>query len=173
MVSGSTHCATRNDGLTGYAKGPAMIRHIVLLKLQPGIKQDDIEALFDALANLGPLIPGMRGFDGGISVSPEKFEQGFDHGFCIDFEDAASRDAYLEHPEHQKLGGQLVGMLEGGLSGLVVFDLDLIIPLPSCQALVGSGLSILLEHQHGSQAPAKRLCHYLRKVASRQFSLDY
>ncbi|RCK42519.1 stress responsive protein [Thalassospira profundimaris] len=102
-----------------------MIRHIVLVKFQPGIKQDDIASLFDALANLGTLIPGMRGFDGGVSVSPEKLEQGFRHGFCIDFDDATARDAYLEHPEHQKLGGQLVGMLDGGLSGLVVFDLEM------------------------------------------------
>ncbi|WP_231856690.1 Dabb family protein [Thalassospira sp. MCCC 1A02491] len=106
-------------------KGLVMIRHIVLVKFQSGIKQDDITSLFDALANLGTLIPGMRGFDGGISVSPEKLEQGFRHGFCIDFDDAAARDAYLEHPEHQKLGGQLVGMLEGGLAGLVVFDLEM------------------------------------------------
>ena len=102
-----------------------MIRHIVLVKFQPGIKQDDIASLFDVLANLGTVIPGMRGFDGGVSVSPEKLEQGFRHGFCIDFDDATARDAYLEHPEHQKLGGQLVGMLDGGLSGLVVFDLEM------------------------------------------------
>lgn len=102
-----------------------MIRHIVLVKFQPGIKQDEINSLFDALANLGTVIPGMRGFDGGVSVSPEKLEQGFRHGFCIDFDDATARDAYLEHPEHQKLGGQLVGMLDGGLSGLVVFDLEI------------------------------------------------
>ena len=67
--------------------------------------------------------PGMRGFDGGVSVSPEGLEQGFRHGFSIDFDDAAARDAYLEHPEHKALGGQLVGLLDGGVAGLVVFDL--------------------------------------------------
>ncbi|MHC8493095.1 Dabb family protein [Thalassospira sp. SM2505] len=113
------------SGKVNLHKGTVMIRHIVLVKFQPGIKQDEINSLFDALANLGTVIPGMRGFDGGVSVSPEKLEQGFRHGFCIDFDDATARDAYLEHPEHQKLGGQLVGMLDGGLSGLVVFDLEI------------------------------------------------
>lgn len=100
-----------------------MIRHIVLVKFQSGVEQDAIKTLFDALSDLGALIPGMRGFDGGISVSPENLEQGFRHGFCIDFDDEAARDAYLEHPEHKKLGGQLVGLAEGGFAGLIVFDL--------------------------------------------------
>lgn len=102
-----------------------MIRHIVLVKFQSGVKQDEIKSLFGTLSDLGALIPGMRGFDGGISVSPENLEQGFRHGFCIDFDDEAARDAYLEHPEHKKLGSQLVGLAEGGLAGLIVVDLVL------------------------------------------------
>ncbi|MEQ8284852.1 Dabb family protein [Thalassospira sp.] len=100
-----------------------MIRHIVLFKVQPTVEQTTIDALFTKLADLGSAIPGMRGFDGGASVSPEGLEQGFAHGFSIDFDDEAARDAYLEHPTHKELGGQLVGLLEGGISGLVVFDL--------------------------------------------------
>lgn len=100
-----------------------MIRHIVLTKFRAEVTKAEIDSLFAKLADLKPLIPGMRGFDGGVSVSPEGLEQGFRHGFSIDFNDAAARDAYLEHPEHKALGGQLVGLLEGGVAGLVVFDL--------------------------------------------------
>jgi hypothetical protein len=100
-----------------------MIRHIVLTKFRADVTKGEIDSLFAKLADLKPLIPGMRGFDGGVSVSPEGLEQGFRHGFSIDFDDAAARDAYLEHPEHKALGGQLVGLLEGGVTGLVVFDL--------------------------------------------------
>ncbi|MBX2830399.1 MAG: Dabb family protein [Rhodospirillales bacterium] len=102
-----------------------MIRHIVLSKFKTEVTASEIESLFAKLADLKSLIPGMRGFDGGVSVSPEGLEQGFRHGFCIDFDDAAARDAYLEHPEHKALGGQLVGLLEGGLSGLIVVDLEI------------------------------------------------
>ncbi|NIY75877.1 Dabb family protein [Thalassospira sp. HF15] len=100
-----------------------MIRHIVLTKFHAEVTKAEIDSLFVKLAELQNHIAGMRGFDGGVSVSPEGFEQGFRHGFSIDFDDAAARDAYLEHPEHKALGGQLVGLLEGGIAGLVVFDL--------------------------------------------------
>lgn len=106
-------------------KGPAMIRHIVLIKFKPGIDDAVIDSLFDALSELGDQIAGMRGFDGGISVSPEKLEQGFTHGFCIDFDDTAARDAYLVHPRHQELGAELVKAADGEISGLIVFDLEM------------------------------------------------
>ena len=102
-----------------------MIRHIVLIKFKAGIEQATIERLFDALADLGKEIAGMRGFDGGFSVSPEKMEQGFRHGFCIDFDDVAARDTYLTHPTHQALGAELVAAADGGISGLIVFDLEM------------------------------------------------
>ena len=100
-----------------------MIRHIVLIKFKSGIDQNVIDSLFDALADLGREIAGMRGFDGGVSASPENLEQGFRHGFCIDFDDEAARDAYLVHPTHQALGAELVKAAEGEISGLMVFDL--------------------------------------------------
>jgi len=100
-----------------------MIRHIVLIKFKSGIDQNVIDSLFDALADLGREIAGMRGFDGGVSVSPENLEQGFRHGFCIDFDDETARDAYLAHPTHQALGAELVKAAEGEISGLMVFDL--------------------------------------------------
>ncbi|HBU99708.1 Dabb family protein [Thalassospira lucentensis] len=100
-----------------------MIRHIVLIKFKSGIDQNVIDSLFDALADLGREISGMRGFDGGVSVSPENLEQGFRHGFCIDFDHEAARDAYLAHPTHQALGAELVKAAEGEISGLMVFDL--------------------------------------------------
>ncbi|MDP2697065.1 Dabb family protein [Thalassospira sp.] len=101
-----------------------MIRHIVLIKFKPDINKAAINNLFDALATLGDQIAEMRGFDGGISVSPENLEQGFRHGFSIDFDDAKARDAYLAHPRHQALGAELVKAANGGISGLIVFDLE-------------------------------------------------
>ena len=100
-----------------------MVRHIVLTKFKAEVTKAEIDSLFAKLADLKSHIPGMRGFDGGVSVSTEGLEQGFRHGFLIDFDDAAALDAYLEHPYHKALGGQLVGLLEGGVAGLVVFDL--------------------------------------------------
>ena len=60
----------------------------------------------------------------GANSSIERLSQGFDDGFVIDFVDASARDAYLAHPGHQRAGAGLVALLDGGLAGLVVFDLD-------------------------------------------------
>jgi hypothetical protein len=38
------------------------------------------------------------------------------------FADAASRDAYLPHPEHDKVKQLIFPELDGGLDGVVAFD---------------------------------------------------
>ena len=43
-------------------------------------------------------------------------------GFTVDFADAAARDAYLPHPDHQLVGKMVVAALDGGLEGLAVVD---------------------------------------------------
>jgi len=40
------------------------------------------------------------------------------------FEDAIARDAYLPHPEHEKVKAKILDLLEGGLDGVVAFDFE-------------------------------------------------
>ena len=84
-----------------------------------------IAAIFDALGALRGLLPGMKTFQRGPNISPEGLSRGHTHGFTIDFEDAAARDAYLALPEHEAAGARLVKAAQGGLSGLTVLDFDL------------------------------------------------
>jgi hypothetical protein len=102
-----------------------MIRHIVLVRFAKDVEKSAIQSLFDRLADLRHQLPGMKNFKAGTSVSPEGLEQGFDHGISIDFDDIDARDAYLDLPDHKALGGELVSMAEGGIKGLIVFDLKL------------------------------------------------
>lgn len=102
-----------------------MIRHCVLLRFKASITAAERTAIYDELRALKAKLDGMVASDFGPNVSPEGLAQGFDDGFTIDFRDAAARDAYLVHPDHQAAGGKLVSMLEGGVAGLVVFDLSL------------------------------------------------
>ncbi|WP_341365380.1 Dabb family protein [Thalassospira sp. SN3W] len=67
-----------------------------------------MDSLSAKLADLQGHIPGMHGFDGGVSVSPEGLEQGFRHGFSIDFDDAAACDAYLARAKGH---GRSVGLV--------------------------------------------------------------
>ncbi len=40
------------------------------------------------------------------------------------FEDSVVRDYYLNHPEHKIVGERIVKATDGGLSGIMVFDLE-------------------------------------------------
>lgn len=102
-----------------------MIRHCVLLRFKSGVTDRERDAIYAELRALKQKVDGLVAAHFGSNVSPEGLGQGFADGFVIDFRDVASRDAYLIHPDHQAAGGKLVAMLEGGTSGLVVFDLDL------------------------------------------------
>lgn len=96
-----------------------MIRHTVLCKF----RQDaDVEAIFSALKALQQKIPGILAITCGKDSSPEGLQKGFTHGFTVDFTDAAARDAYLPHPDHQVVGKMVVAGLDGGLGGLAVVD---------------------------------------------------
>ncbi len=103
-----------------------MIRHIVLVRLAPGLPAGEWERLTAGLDGLRAEIPGMLAFAPLANVSPEESViHGFRHGFTVDFADAAARDRYLDHPGHKALGARLVAACDGGLDGLLVFDHDL------------------------------------------------
>jgi len=101
-----------------------MIHHLVLLRFKKDAKKPDIQRLFAELAGLQKKIPGITAFAGGPYSSPEGFNKGYTHGFAMQFADAKSRDAYLPHPEHEKVKQKIVALLDGGLDGGVAFDFE-------------------------------------------------
>jgi hypothetical protein len=100
-----------------------MIRHIVLMKARPGVPEAEIAAIFTDLAAIKAKLPGILSIHAGRSESPEQMERGHMHGFTVDFADWASLAAYQDHPDHKRVGAALVAAAEGGLDGLLVFDL--------------------------------------------------
>lgn len=100
-----------------------MIRHIVLIRFQPGIADAQIDALFAELALIKGKIPGLLDITSGKSESPEQMERGYMHGFVVDFADWDALQAYQDHPEHQALGAKLVQAAIGGKDGILCFDL--------------------------------------------------
>jgi hypothetical protein len=98
------------------------IRHIVLVKFRAEVPAAERQGIYDQLAALrGHLSITAMSF--GANVSPEGLHQGFTDGFTMDFPDAAARDAYLADPAHQAAGSRLVAAVEGGVAGLLVFDI--------------------------------------------------
>ncbi|MEO8240888.1 MAG: Dabb family protein [bacterium] len=100
-----------------------MIRHIVLIRFRAGVSDETVTQLFAALPRLAAKLPGVLHFASGRSESPEQIERGYRHGFTIDFTDWAALATYAADPDHQLFGGSLVAHAEGGIDGLLVFDL--------------------------------------------------
>ena len=98
-----------------------MIRHIVLLKAHPEVTEARIRAIFADLHALQ--LPGILAIHSGRSESPEQIERGYLHGFTVDFTDWAALAAYQSHPDHQRVGAALVAAAQGGIDGILVFDL--------------------------------------------------
>ena len=102
-----------------------MIRHLVVVTFDPATPEAERRAIFDQLAALRTALPGIRAFAGGPDVSPEGLARGYTHGFTVDFDDAAARDAYLDHPAHKAAGARLVAATAGGLDGVTVVDFEM------------------------------------------------
>lgn len=101
-----------------------MITHMVLLKVKQGVPQKEIDLVFAEIAALQLKIAGIVHYAGGAYSSPEGMNQGYTHGFCMTFKDAASRNAYLPHPLHEPVKAHVVKILDGGLKGVVAFDFE-------------------------------------------------
>ena len=99
-----------------------VVHHLVLFRFRADLPLEAIPALFVKLRALEESIEGITGFRGGVDASKEGLAKGFTHGFCMTFQDVAARDAYLPHPEHQRVVEQLLPLLEGGLEGVLTFD---------------------------------------------------
>ena len=99
------------------------IRHCVFLKFRADVSASEKQSIYEQLAALGVHLEIDR-MSYGPNVSPEGLHQGFVDGFTMDFPNAAARDAYLVDSKHKEAGTRLVAALEGGVKGLLVFDIE-------------------------------------------------
>ena len=102
-----------------------MIRHFALIRFRSNFCQEEKEKLFDAFLLLKNQLTVIRDLQFRPNVSFEDHvKHNFNDALIPDFEDAAARDAYLVDLRHQAVGAQLVSAAEGGLKGIVVFDME-------------------------------------------------
>ncbi|MEA5597548.1 Dabb family protein [Rivularia sp. UHCC 0363] len=94
------------------------IQHMALLKFKPEITAEKIEELFNQLAELKELIPGITYFSGGYDSSNEGLNKEFTHGFLTTFDSIEARDTYLPHPEHERVKAELLPYI----NDIIVFD---------------------------------------------------
>jgi hypothetical protein len=103
-----------------------MIRHCVFLRFRPEVTDGERRAMLGEIAALKGRLPGFLAVHIGANVSPEAgMDKGYRDGFIVDFRDAAARDTYLADPLHQATGRKLVAAAEGGIDGILVYDLEI------------------------------------------------
>ena len=103
-----------------------MIRHCVFVHYRADVPQSEKDGINADITALKALVPGFLTAEFGVNVSPETgMDKGYSEGFILDFDGPASRDAYLVHPDHQKVGGRIVAAAEGGVAGIIVFDMEI------------------------------------------------
>ena len=103
-----------------------MLRHVVLLELAESTSPETINEIFAGFGALVAKLPGAISVTSGVNVSPEGLDRGFRHGFVMDFESAAARDAYLAHHDHVAFAeGKVIPALRAGRESIVVFDYEI------------------------------------------------
>ena len=95
-----------------------MIRHYGVFQFKDGIDAEKVAHCFAEMMGMVGKIPGLMEMEHGPYDSPEGMNDGFTHGFIMTFDSAESRDAYLPHPEHERVKQIVVPCLER----VVVFD---------------------------------------------------
>ena len=93
---------------------------MALLKFKPEVTTDKIDYLFNQLAQLKQLIPGIIYFSGGCYSSDEGLNKDFKHGFLTTFESIEARDIYLPHPEHERVKAEILPCIDD----IIVFDFE-------------------------------------------------
>ena len=96
------------------------VQHIALFRFKEGTSDSVIRQALDDLRRLAKVIPGISQFSIGRNNSPEGLADGLTHGFVMTFQDAAARDTYLRHPEHEKFKAFVLPHI----AKVVVFDYE-------------------------------------------------
>ena len=103
-----------------------MIRHCVFIQFKPETSKERIAELFGEIDALKHRMDGVLAVHISPNASPEKgMDKGFSDGFIVDFNNAISRDIYLEDADHQAVGAQLVEASVDGAEGILVYDMEI------------------------------------------------
>ena len=96
----------------------SQVKHFGVFQFKPGVSDEQIENCFSEMEGMVGKIPGLLDMIRGPYESDEGLNDGFTHGFIMTFENAPARDAYLPHPEHERVKDIVVPCLER----VIVFD---------------------------------------------------
>ncbi|CAQ83234.1 MULTISPECIES: Dabb family protein [Photorhabdus] len=97
-----------------------MIRHILLLKFTPEIKEQQLMTIRDTAISMQYRINGISSVEWGGNVSSENKNKGFTHAITMTFDDHNAISSYLSHPVHDELKDLLIDSVDD----IIVFDYE-------------------------------------------------
>ena len=97
------------------------VKHLGVFEFHPEVTPEQIATCFKEMQAMVGRIPGLLEMNHGPYDSAEGLNDGFTHGFIMSFESRQARDAYLPHPEHERVKQIVVPCLKR----VIVFDFNL------------------------------------------------
>lgn len=101
-----------------------MLQHCVFCDVRTDAPAGALADVTRRLAGLMGKVGGMTAFQHGQNRDYEAKSARYSMGFICTFRDRAAHLAYEQHPEHQAAGHDLVALCNGGVAGIMVFDLE-------------------------------------------------
>ncbi|MDA0766802.1 MAG: Dabb family protein [Verrucomicrobia bacterium] len=97
-----------------------IVKHFGMFQFKEGVTEAQIETCWDSMRGMVGKIPGLLEVHcGPYDENEEQLQDGFTHGFVMSFDRRQSRDAYLPHPEHERVKEIVIPCLER----VTVFDI--------------------------------------------------
>ncbi|MDP8225071.1 MAG: Dabb family protein [Candidatus Lernaella stagnicola] len=96
-----------------------MLRHIVLIKLDPQKRAEALSAIVPALNELPSKIKEIRGYD--VGVDSKRGANSADISLISEFDDASALQRYIEHPDHRRVVDELI---KPNLSQIISVDYE-------------------------------------------------
>jgi len=96
-----------------------MIEHLVLFKVKVEVSAADAEKMVQGLRSLVGRVTSIQELRCGTNFSNRN--QGFTHGLLVRFRSRSDLDAYVDHPEHQRVVAECVRPI---VESIVVVDFE-------------------------------------------------
>lgn len=78
-----------------------MIKHVVIMKVRPGIPPAQVEAMLEALDRLPLEVPGVKNWSLGKNFNPDYPDNHY--AIVCEFEGPEALELYLDHPYHMRV----------------------------------------------------------------------
>jgi hypothetical protein len=93
-----------------------MVEHIVLFRWTEGASQEAIDSAVAELRGLKGKIAGVVDLSCGVNFSDRA--KGYTHGLVVRFTDRAALEAYVPHPEHQRVVQNFINPIRADILAL-------------------------------------------------------